>query len=173
MCAVLSQANKHIEALKHAKLAALMCEDNLIKTHYLYNLMKLNNFKNNRINKNEDDFSVFTEKISQNLKIIHELYNRVINLRNKFNFSSNKTPDINNLTNPSNPHNFSSFLNYNNFEINKYLSNNSLTNNIRQTFGNSITKDDWIQLLNIGNIMYLNPLNYDDLELTQTQNMNY
>ena len=165
MCAVLSQANKHIEALKHAKLAALMCEDNLIKTHYLYNQMKLNNFKNNRINNNEDDFSIFTEKINQSLKIIHELYNRVINLRNKFNFSSNKIPDINNLPNPSNPHNFSSYLNYTNFEINKYLSNNSLTNNIRQTFGNSITKDDWIQLLNIGNIMYLSPLNYDDLEL--------
>ena len=165
MCAVLSQANKHIEALKHAKLAALMCEDNLIKTHYLYNQMKLNNFKNNRINNNEDDFSIFTEKINQSLKIIHELYNRVINLRNKFNFSSNKIPDINNFPNPSNPHNFSSYLNYTNFEINKYLSNNSLTNNIRQTFGNSITKDDWIQLLNIGNIMYLSPLNYDDLEL--------
>ena len=165
MCAVLSQANKHIEALKHAKLAALMCEDNLIKTHYLYNQMKLNNFKNNRINNNEDDFSIFTEKINQSLKIIHELYNRVINLRNKFNFSSNKIPDINNFPNPSNPHNFSSYLNYTNFEINKYLSNNSLTNNIRQTFGSSITKDDWIQLLNIGNIMYLSPLNYDDLEL--------
>ena len=165
MCAVLSQANKHIEALKHAKLAALMCEDNLIKTHYLYNQMKLNNFKNNRINNNEDDFSIFTEKINQSLKIIHELSNRVINLRNKFNFSSNKIPDINNFPNPSNPHNFSSYLNYTNFEINKYLSNNSLTNNIRQTFGNSITKDDWIQLLNIGNIMYLSPLNYDDLEL--------
>ena len=161
MCAVLSQANKHIEALKHAKLAALMSEDNLIKTHYLYNQMKLNNFKNNRINNNEDDFSVFTEKIKQSLKIIHELYNRVINLRNKLNFSSNKTPDINNLPNPSNPHNFSSYLNYTNFEINKYLSNNSLTNNIRQTFGNSIKNDDWIQLLNIGNIMYLSPLNYD------------
>ena len=42
MCAVLSQANKHIDALKHAKLAALMCEDNLIKTYYLFNQMKDN-----------------------------------------------------------------------------------------------------------------------------------
>ena len=66
MCAVLSQANRHIDALKHAKLAALMCEDNLIKTYYLFNQMKDNNFKNNRINNNnneDDDYPVFTEKI--------------------------------------------------------------------------------------------------------------
>ena len=43
MCAVLSQANKHIEALKHAKLAILMCEDNIIKTNYLYIQMNKNN----------------------------------------------------------------------------------------------------------------------------------
>ena len=165
MCAVLSQANKHIEALKHAKLAALMCEDNLIKTHYLYNQMKENNFKNNRINKVDDEYPAFTEKIKQSLKIILELFNRVINLRNISNSSNltNKTPEINNLPNSTN--NFSSYLNYTNFEINKYLSNNYLTNNIRHIFGNIIQKDDWIQLLNIGNIMYLSPLNYDDLEL--------
>ena len=44
MCAVLSQANRHVDALKHAKLAALMCEDNLIKTNYLYIQMKNKNF---------------------------------------------------------------------------------------------------------------------------------
>ncbi len=200
MCAVLSQANRHIDALKHAKLAALMCEDNLIKTHYLYNQMKENNFKNNRINKDDDDYPAFTDKIKQSLKIIQELYNRVINLRNnqndnkiKFinnnnnnifinktpeinnkqnhNIHINKTPEINNLnknndiTNIQNSYNFTSYLNYTTFEINKYLSNNSLINNIRHIFGNTIKKDDWIQLLNIGNIMYLSPLNYDDLEL--------
>ena len=52
MCAVLSQANRHVDALKHAKLAALMCEDNLIKTNYLYIQMKNNNFCTN---KNEDE----------------------------------------------------------------------------------------------------------------------
>ena len=41
MCAVLSQANRHIEALKHAKLAAMICEDNLIKTKILYNQIKI------------------------------------------------------------------------------------------------------------------------------------
>ncbi len=202
MCAVLSQANRHIDALKHAKLAALMCEDNLIKTHYLYNQMKDNNFKNNRVNKDDDDYPAFTDKIKQSLKIIQELYNRVINLRNNQNDNNkmkfinnnnnifiNKTPEINNKPNHNihinktpeinhlnknhdiinlqnqNSNNFTSYLNYATYEINKYLSNNSLINNIRHIFGNTIKKDDWIQLLNIGNIMYLSPLNYDDLEL--------
>jgi hypothetical protein len=44
MCAVLSQANRHVDALRHAKLAALMCEDNLIKTNYLYKQIKNKNF---------------------------------------------------------------------------------------------------------------------------------
>ena len=177
MCAVLSQANKHIDALKHAKLAALMCEDNLIKTYYLFNQMKDNNFKNNRINNNnneDDDYPVFTEKIKQSLKIIVELYNRVINMRildnkkqeiNNININNLNKHDIHNLPNKENPKNFSSYLNYTNFEISKYISNNLLTNNIRHIFGNTIKKDDWIQLLNIGNIMYLSPLNYEDLEL--------
>ena len=172
MCAVLSQANKHIEALKHAKLAALMCEDNLIKTYYLFNQMKDNNFKNN-INNNDDDYTTFIDKIKQSLKIILELYNRVFNMRsydsniheiNNVNINNLNKHDINNLSKQQS-NNFSSYLNYTNFEISKYLSNNLLTNNIRHIFGNTIKKDDWIQLLNIGNIMYLSPLNYEDLEL--------
>jgi len=51
MCAVLSQANKHIEALKHAKLATLMCEDNLVKTNYLYiQISKNSNFNLAQLN---------------------------------------------------------------------------------------------------------------------------
>ena len=201
MCAVLSQSNKHLDALKHAKLAALMCEDNLIKTKYLYGQMKDNNFQNNNEdnNNNEEEYIDYIEKIKQNFKIILELFNRVIYLRNnnfetktpnlnnsnptekileinniqiknKLNITTeknntNNNHDINNLPNESNPHNFTSYLNYTTFEINKYLSNNLLTNNIRHIFGNTIKKDDWIQLLNIGNIMYLSPLNYEDLEL--------
>ena len=61
MCAVLSQANRHIEALKHAKLAGLICEDNLIKTYYLFIQMKLKNIftignkSNNNNNKDNKD----------------------------------------------------------------------------------------------------------------------
>ena len=36
MCAVLSQANQHKEALSHCELAAYLCEDNLYKTKLLF-----------------------------------------------------------------------------------------------------------------------------------------
>ena len=36
MCAAYSQNNNHIEALNHAKLAALICEDNIVKTYFLF-----------------------------------------------------------------------------------------------------------------------------------------
>jgi hypothetical protein len=148
MCAVLSQANKHIEALKHAKLATLMCEDNIIKTNYLYIQMNKNNVN-------------LDEKIKQNINIIRELYNRVISFRSGSNINKKNLNDLSQNEN----NNFSSYLNYTNYEINKYNSNCALLNNIRQIFGNSVEKDDWIQMINIGNIMYLSPLNYDELEL--------
>ena len=152
MCAVLSQANKHIEALKHAKLATLMCEDNLVKTNYLYIQISKNS--------NLDD------KIKLNYKIIKELYNRIFSFRNGNNIKNNNNNNNRNSNNIiENENNFSSYLNYQNNEINKYISNNSILNNIRQIFGNSVEKEDWIQMINIGNIMYLSPLNYDELEL--------
>ncbi len=152
MCAVLSQANKHIEALKHAKLATLMCEDNLVKTNYLYIQISKNS--------NLDD------KIKLNYKIIKELYNRIFSFRNGNNIKNNNNNNNRNTNNIiENENNFSSYLNYQNNEINKYISNNSILNNIRQIFGNSVEKEDWIQMINIGNIMYLSPLNYDELEL--------
>ena len=151
MCAVLSQANRHLEALKHAKLATLMCEDNLIKTNYLYNQMNNNDI---------------TEIIKQNMKIIHEIYNRILELRNgKNNNIKNNHSNINNLMSNSNKNNFNSYLSYTNYEINKYQSNHILMTNIRHIFGNVVQKDDWIQMINIGNIMYLSPLNYEELEL--------
>ena len=83
MCAVLSQANRHVDALKHAKLAALMCEDNLIKTNYLYKQMKNKNFLLNEYNNNneENEEENLIEKIKESHKIINELYNRIMNIR--------------------------------------------------------------------------------------------
>ena len=40
MGVVFSEAKRHVDSLKHIKLAALICEDNLIKTTYLYNQLK-------------------------------------------------------------------------------------------------------------------------------------
>ena len=203
MCAVLSQASRHVDALKHAKLAALMCEDNLMKTNYLYIQMRNKNFYNENSNdENDEENQNFNEKIKESYKIISELFNRVLKVRgneysnlneidnNNMN-GANHGNDINNnyfkienkksVLNPSSlayslkkdnnnnaknqPKTFNSYTNYRNFEINNYNSNNTLINNIRNIFGNSIKKDDWLKLLNIGNIMYLSALNYEDLDL--------
>ena len=190
MCAVLSQANRHVDALKHAKLAALMCEDNLIKTSYLYKQMKNKNFlidgfnPNNINNSDENEEENFVEKIKESYKIISELYNRVMNVRgyntdeNNVNgienginngnnvLIGNKNNIINKNTSKSNNNNtFSSYGKYRSQEMKTFNKNNILINNIRTIFGNSIKKDDWIKLLNIGNIMYLSALNYEDLDL--------
>ena len=203
MCAVLSQANRHVDALKHAKLAALICEDNLIKTNYLYIQMKNNNFWNSKNNndddggeENDENNQNFKEKIKESYKIISELYNRVLEVRGNnehSNYNSIENGGLNNnynnfflnenkksVLNPSmlsyslkkdiinknnNSKTFNSYNNYRLSEIKNYNTNNVLMNNIRSIFGNSLKKDDWIQLLNIGNIMYLSALNYDDLDL--------
>ena len=180
MCAVLSQANRHVDALKHAKLAALMCEDNLIKTNYLYKQMKNKNFliddldKNNaNNNSDENDEENFVEKIKESHKIINELYHRVIKVKS-YHFDENDKNGINgmeigtknksNLNSNSN-NTFNSYSKYRNEEMKTFSKNINLINNIRNIFGNSIKKDDWIKLLNIGNIMYLSALNYEDLDL--------
>lgn len=167
MCAVLSQAGKHVDALKHARLASLMCEDNLIKTNYIYAQMKDKNFTIKNSVEQEDEIIMFSDKIKQSYKIINELYNRVLKIRGKDN--KNKTNynhhNIDELINNNKSETFNSYLNYRNFEVNKFTSNNILINNIRHIFGSTIKKDDWIQLLNIGNIMFLSPLNYEDLDL--------
>ena len=193
MCAVLSQANRHVDALKHARLASLMCEDNLIKTNYLYIQMKekfldKKHNKNQIINSNnkkneENDETIFNEKIKMSYKIINELNNKVLQIRNNPNSisSSSKSHKLKEKLgeSPYTPSYFSeigdnfsiyqskfySYLNYRLSEINIYNSKSSLANNIRHIFGSSIKEDDWIQLLNIGNIMYLSALNFEDLDL--------
>ena len=191
MCAVLSQANRHVDALRHAKLAALMCEDNLIKTNYLYKQMKNKNFLIDEINSDnnndgdENEEENFPEKIKESYKIINELYNRVMcvrgynsadnninvmesGIRNGNNVLINnnikKNNSIKSASNNSN-NTYSSYSKYRAQEIKTFTKNNTLISNIRTIFGNSIKKDDWLKLLNIGNIMYLSALNYEDLDL--------
>ena len=191
MCAVLSQANRHVDALRHAKLAALMCEDNLIKTNYLYKQMKNKNFLIDEINSDnnndgdENEEENFPEKIKESYKIINELYNRVMcvrgynsadnninvmesGIRNGNNVLINnnikKNNSIKSASNNSN-NTYSSYSKYRAQEMKTFTKNNTLISNIRTIFGNSIKKDDWLKLLNIGNIMYLSALNYEDLDL--------
>ena len=187
MCAVLSQSNRHIEALKHAKLAGLICEDNLIKTYYLFIQMKLKNFfslenkannannnNNNKENiKEEEENDINNIKLIQ--KIVNDLFNRIVNLRKHYynmyiNINKNNNIEKNNNINDNinikekNVY-YNSYLKYRKNEIHKYQKNITLLNNIRNLFGAEIKCDDWIHLLNIGNIMYLSPLNDEDLEL--------
>ena len=170
MCAVLSQANRHVDALKHAKLAALMCEDNLIKTNYLYKQMKNKNFLLNEYNNNneENEEENLIEKIKESHKIINELYNRIMNIRGyNLNDINNTIKENGNNKNIfiSNNNIFNSYDKYRSQEMKSFMKNITLINNIRAIFGSSIKNDDWIKLLNIGNIMYLSALNYEDLDL--------
>ena len=82
MCAVLSQAKKHMKALNHAKLALLICEDNLIKTYFLFQQMQskdvnlLENIDNQTKEKNMKENSEFS--ISENeekLKLTRKIIN--------------------------------------------------------------------------------------------------
>ncbi len=49
-------------------------------------------------------------------------------------------------------------------EIEEFLYNQELKVSVRNILGIKKT-DDWINFLNIGNIMYLSAINYDDLDL--------
>ena len=87
---LLSKAQKHVDSLYHAKIAALICEDNIIKTSYLYQMIK-NEFKNNKIKENgsNDELNKIKEQIKHNYKIVFELKKLIKNLRNNSSNSNN------------------------------------------------------------------------------------
>ena len=166
MCAVLSQAKKNLKALKHAKLALLICEDNIIKTYFLFLQMKskninlLENIDSEEKEKNEDSNNKSTEKdenIKLMKKIISDLYTKIKNLRNtsEININENKS---------KNKNSFDSYLKYRKNEIHDYHKNLALLNNIRKLFCTEINNENWLININIGNIMYLTPLNDTDLD---------
>ena len=183
MSDLLSQANRHIEGLKHAKLASVICEDNIIKTNHLYSQIRDKQIKNSilfnkNINNNNinigDENSLLNDKIKLNYKIINELYDIILNLRDfdakpKYSSFSNKILNYKNEYNieynKNKKNSFNSYVNYREFEIKNFKSKNSLINKIRYIFGGTIKQDDWIQLLNIDNILFLSPLNCEDLDL--------
>jgi hypothetical protein len=74
MCAVLSQANNHKEALNHAKISALICEDNISKTFILFNQMKKTFNQDKNLNVFEE------EKFKEMEKIIENLYKKIENV---------------------------------------------------------------------------------------------
>lgn len=148
MCAAFSQANNHIEALTHAKISALICEDNIIKTYHLLNQLtkqaEINNSNNTASNNNNKEFSpLFEEKLKENEKIISHL-NQIV-----YNIHSQHAQDKEILSSEK----ILSFLNQTELKIS--------TRNILGV----IKTDDWLNLFNIGNIMYLCAMSYDDLDL--------
>jgi hypothetical protein len=135
MCAVLSQSNNHTQALEHARISALICEDNIIKTYYLFN-----QFKRKKNLENEESPSL-EEKIREVQKVVEHLYN-------KLSYSSSSGKNRNPLL-------------YQNLREEEIYKNNIL---LRNVLGMK-KSDDWINYLNIGNIMYLSALNYEDLDI--------
>ena len=110
MGVVLAEAKRHVDSLKHIKLAALICEDNLIKTTYLYNQIK-DSLLNNNKNENSELTSI-KQQIKKNYKIIIELNKRILNLRNN-NILKNNKKCINNCNGKNCKKNMKSMYNNN------------------------------------------------------------
>ena len=149
MCAVLSQSNKHTEALEHARISALICEDNIIKTYYLFDQLK-----KKIIVFNKDEISCFDDKIKEIQNIVDHLYNKIttdtkINPLLYQNIRDNEIYKDRHLKGE---------------DLNMFNKNEVLKNSLTNILGNK-KSDDWINYLNIGNIMYLSALNYEDLDI--------
>ena len=96
MGVVLSEAKRHIDCLKHIKIAALICEDNIIKTIHLYNQLK-DNLLNNKDKNENSELSTIKQQIKSNYKIIMELNKKILNLRNNNTFTKNKSINNSNI----------------------------------------------------------------------------
>ena len=147
MCAAYSQNNNHYEALNHAKLAALICEDNIVKTYFLFKKIKNEINKENGIKKNKKYSKIFHEKILENEPIIISLYKYIIEYANNYKNGKNINNEI-----------------FKKDKILSFIHNNKMKISTRNILG-IIKNDDWLNLFNIGNIMFLYVMSYDDLDL--------
>lgn len=139
MCAAYSQNTNNKEALNHAKLAALICMDNISKTYHLFNQTK------GALNNEEIYSKIFLEKVKENETIIISLYKYIIEIAKNFNTPVN----MNMLTVD---------------KISSFISNQIYKVSTRNILG-IIKSDDWLNQFNIGNIMFLCAMSYDDLDL--------
>lgn len=146
MCAAYSQNNNHVEALNHAKLAALICEDNIVKTYFLLKQTK-KEIEFALKNKTNKFSNIFIEKLNENEPAISSLYEKINECAN--NFRLGRTTNKRGLTKED-------ILTYLNTKKNKI--------SVRNILG-LIKSDDWLNLFNIGNIMFLYAMSYDDLDL--------
>ena len=152
MGVVLSEAKRHVESLKHIKLAALICEDNLIKTTHLYNELKdilLNNDKKNiNENKNEELESI-KQQIKNNHKIIIELNKRILKLRNN-NILQNTQNDKNIFDSKNSKKNMKSIYN-NNYIYIKNVITKIVKNSSTTKKKNSLPPNNYNSYINFRN----------------------
>ena len=146
MCAAYSQSNNHREALYHANLAALICEDNIVKTYYLLKQTKkeIDNEKNSQ---NKKYSQIFIEKLLENEPAIISLNEKISECAK--NYKTGKNVNKRAFVKED-------ILSFVNEKKNKISTRNIL---------GVIKNDDWLNLFNIGNIMFLYAMSYDDLDL--------
>ena len=114
------------------------------------------NILNNIENKKEiDNILNDSKKIKLTQQLINDLFNKTLNIRKNY-----KMNDKQNI-----PNNFNSYLKFRKKEIKKNEKNITLLNIMKNFLGDEMKKGDWVQLLNIGNIIYLSALNEEDLDL--------
>lgn len=152
MCAVLSQSNNHMQALEHARISALICEDNIVKTYYLFT-----QFKRKKNLENEESPSL-EEKIREVQKVVEHIFSKISSLSSGKNKNPLLYPNLRDEEIYKNNH----FLNDD--DLTKLSRNEELKISLRNVLGMK-KSDDWINYLNIGNIMYLSALNYEDLDI--------
>ena len=146
MCAAYSQSNNHREALYHANLAALICEDNIVKTYYLLRQTK-KEIENEKNFPNKKYSQIFIEKLIENEPAIISLNEKINECAKNYKMGKN----INKRAFVK-----EDILSFVNEKKNKISTRNIL---------GVIKNDDWLNLFNIGNIMFLYAMSYDDLDL--------
>jgi len=146
MCAAYSQSNNHRDALYHANLAALICEDNIVKTYYLLRQTK-REIENEKNFQNKKYSKIFIEKLQENERAIISLNEKIMECAKNYKTGKNM--------------NKRAFVKE---DILTFINDKKNKISIRNILG-VIKNDDWLNLFNIGNIMFLYAMSYDDLDL--------
>ena len=146
MCAAYSQSNNHRDALYHANLAALICEDNIVKTYHLLKQTK-KEIENEKNSNNKKYSKIFIEKLQENEPAIISLNEKIMECARNYKSGKNINKKV---------FNKEDILTFINDKKNKISTRNIL---------GVIKNDDWFNLFNIGNIMFLYAMSYDDLDL--------
>lgn len=180
MCAVLSQANQHKEALNHCELAALLCEDNLNKTKILFEktIVKqqetIDSKKRNSITISDDaNNKELTEQIKElqnliDLEIVcKSICFKIRHFRETLSSQSTLTLGVDKINSDSYSSGFPASHSATIADLENILSENN-PDEYKKAFKSLIAEhpeEDWIKFLNIGNIMYLSPISVDELDL--------